>query len=192
MRTGVISLFLIVFSGLIGVYIARELFPKVIQKEIIRTILEEATPEIIERVVFDTTYITKWKTRILYKTLTPRSIIEVPFVEIDSLSWVVLSEDRIGNDLSYDIYHLPTKRLVLAKYYVENDYRMRIAQGRATDPLILLESRNLTDIIPHLYIGYNSRYGPEISLRGQRIWKLHLNWIAATDGFHATAFVKIK
>lgn len=182
MRSLTVSAFVAVFFCLVGAWIARTWFPVHKTVEIVRKVVETAPPEIVERVVFDTAYVDKWTTRVVYKNVRPTSILEIKAVEIDTLSWAILAVDAGAKNLSVDAYHVPSGRLLSCRYDSGPEWMLRVVQTRENDPLVLLVKRDLFDLRPRIYVGYSSLYGPTIRLR-QRAWKLHVNWLGTEDGF---------
>jgi len=186
-----ISLFLAVFFVLLGLWIGKTLFPKTVKEQVVHTVMQKAEPEVIERIVYDTTTVTKWKTRILYKRPEPSSVVEIPEVEIDSLNWSILSLSRTGKRVIVDAYHIPSSKLLVSTFPVENDFDIRLNQHSMTAPVVLLEKRNIFSLTPHLYLGYDTYDGPILKLRDQRIWKLHLEWKASQTGLSGAGLVRL-
>jgi len=185
-------IFFPLFFLLAGIYAARELFPRIEinTKTVTKTVIEHATPEIIQRVVYDTTFVTKWKTRIMWKTIRPDRVIEIPAVEIDTLNWAILSADLHQGKLTVDAYHLPDSRLLSYSFPIQSDFQLRLNQMSAEDPVVLLESRNIFDLAPRVMLGYNTGDGVFIRTR-QRIWKLRVGVQGDQAGISAEGMVRV-
>ncbi len=182
---------LFIIAVLLGGYLARSFFPTTKTNTVVRRVTEEAPPEVVERVVFDTTYVTKWKTRVLYKTLRPREVLEIPHVEIPGLQWGMLALTKTGESLTVDTYNYKDSSLVVAKYdQLQHDYKIRLNQYSEKDPVVVIESRDLFDIVPKISIGYAYRQGPFLQLR-QRVLGLHVEWEADPSGLDARAYVRL-
>lgn len=175
---------------LVGGYIARLLFPVVETKQVVRTLIEQAPPTVVERVVYDTLRTTRWRTKIVYKTIRPHEIIEIPAFEVDTLNWAVVSAQIKGKDLTVDVYHLPTSKLEVTKFEVVNDWQLRLNQYRSRNPVVIMEERNLFDIKPQGLLGWNSMSGPFLALRQRFVW-LNVDWRAEEEGLSVEGWVRV-
>ncbi|MHC4797760.1 MAG: hypothetical protein ACYTF1_14050, partial [Planctomycetota bacterium] len=106
------------------------------------------------------------------------------------LTWAILSAELSNSKMLVDVYGVQDSTLLSYQYDVESDWKLRLNQGSGTDPLILLEERDIFDLWPEAYLGYGTVHGPQVRLH-QRLWQLHVNWVGEQDGLGLVGEVRL-